>query len=46
MVGPEGQERWCMQKFTSITPKTNFKFFSAFAVMKMKTFNYPAPIGI
>ena len=31
MVGPEGQEGWSVQKFTSITPKTNFKFFSAFS---------------
>jgi uncharacterized protein YndB with AHSA1/START domain len=31
MVSPEGQERWSIQKYTSISPKTNFKFFSAFA---------------
>jgi len=31
MVSPEGQERWSVQKYTSITPKTNFKFFNAFA---------------
>ncbi len=31
MVSPEGQERWILQKFTSITPKTNFKLFNAFA---------------
>jgi uncharacterized protein YndB with AHSA1/START domain len=31
MVTPEGQERWAVQKYTSITPKTNFKFFNAFA---------------
>lgn len=31
MVSPEGQERWVIQKYTSITPKTNFKFFNAFA---------------
>ena len=31
MVSPEGQERWVLQKFTSITPKTNFKLFNAFA---------------
>jgi uncharacterized protein YndB with AHSA1/START domain len=31
MVSPEGQERWAVQKYTSITPKTNFKFFNAFA---------------
>ena len=31
MVTPEGQERWSVQKYTSITPKTNFKFFNAFS---------------
>jgi uncharacterized protein YndB with AHSA1/START domain len=31
MVSPDGQERWSIQKYTSITPKTNFKMFSAFA---------------
>ena len=31
MVSPEGQERWIIQKYTSISPKTNFKFFNAFA---------------
>jgi len=31
MVSPEGVERWAVQKYTSITPKTNFKFFNAFA---------------
>jgi len=31
MVSPDGQERWALQKYTSITPKTNFKFFNAFA---------------
>lgn len=31
MVSPEGEERWAIQKYTSITPKTNFKFFNAFA---------------
>ena len=31
MVSPEGQERWSIQKYTSISPKTNFKFFNAFA---------------
>src|SRR4029078_6294167 len=31
MVSPEGQERWILQKYTSISPKTNFKFFNAFA---------------
>ena len=31
MVSPEGDERWAIQKYTSITPKTNFKFLNAFA---------------
>lgn len=31
MVMPDGAERWSVQKYTSITPKTNFKFFNAFA---------------
>ena len=32
MVSPDGkQELWAIQKYTSITPKTNFKMFNAFA---------------
>jgi uncharacterized protein YndB with AHSA1/START domain len=31
MVTPNGEERWAVQKYTSITPKTNFKLFNAFA---------------
>ena len=31
MISPDGQERWALQKFTSITPKTNFKMFNSFA---------------
>lgn len=32
MVSPEGQEiGWHIQDYTSITPKTNFKFLSVFA---------------
>jgi uncharacterized protein YndB with AHSA1/START domain len=31
MVSPEGNERWAVQKYTSISPKTNFKMFNAFA---------------
>ena len=31
MVSPEGQERWSIQKYISISPKTNFKMFNAFA---------------
>jgi uncharacterized protein YndB with AHSA1/START domain len=31
MVSPEGHEGWIIQKYTSITPRTNFKLFNAFA---------------
>mgnify|MGYP000337790546 CR=1 FL=1 len=31
MVSPEGHEMWQVQEYVSITPKTNFKFISAFA---------------
>jgi uncharacterized protein YndB with AHSA1/START domain len=31
MVTPQGQERWSIQKYTSITPKSNFKMTNAFA---------------
>jgi len=32
MVSPEGtMERWAIQTYTSISPKTNFKMFNAFA---------------
>ena len=31
MVSPEGHEMWQVQQYTSITPKTNFKYLSAFA---------------
>src|SRR5258706_9405367 len=31
MVSPEGQEHWSIQKYISISPKTNFKFLNAFA---------------
>lgn len=31
MVNPEGQERWAIQTYTSISPKTNFKMHNAFA---------------
>jgi uncharacterized protein YndB with AHSA1/START domain len=31
MVSPEGKESWSLQKFTSISPKTNFKMSNAFA---------------
>ncbi len=31
MVSPEGLERWALQEYTSITPKTNFKMYNAFA---------------
>jgi uncharacterized protein YndB with AHSA1/START domain len=31
MVSPEGQEHWSIQDYTSISPKTNFKYLSVFA---------------
>ena len=31
MVSPEGQERWAIQRYTSISPKTNFTMFNTFA---------------
>jgi len=31
MVSPEGQERWVLQQYKTITPKTNFTLFNAFA---------------
>lgn len=31
MVSPDGYEHWSIQKYTSISPKTNFKYLSAFA---------------
>jgi len=31
MVSPEGMESWQIQDYTSISPKTNFKFLSVFA---------------
>ncbi len=31
MVSPEGQERWSIQEYISITPKSNFKMHNAFA---------------
>ena len=31
MVSPEGVERWSVQEYKAITPKTNFKFFNTFS---------------
>src|SRR5687767_11160131 len=31
MVSPEGQERWAVQTYTAISPKTHFKMHNAFA---------------
>ncbi len=31
MISPDGQERWALQTYTSITPKTNFKMYNSFA---------------
>jgi uncharacterized protein YndB with AHSA1/START domain len=31
MVGPEGTERWAVQRYTAISPKTHFRMFNAFS---------------
>lgn len=31
MISPDGIERWAIQEYTSITPRTNFKMYNAFA---------------
>jgi len=31
MISPDGVERWSVQEYTSITPKTNFKMYNTFA---------------
>lgn len=31
MVSPDGQERWIMQTYKSITPKSNFRLYNAFS---------------
>jgi uncharacterized protein YndB with AHSA1/START domain len=31
MITPEGKGLWSIQEYTSITPKTNFKMYNAFA---------------
>jgi uncharacterized protein YndB with AHSA1/START domain len=31
MISPEGHERWGIQRYTSISPKTNFKTYNTFA---------------
>ncbi len=31
MVSPDGQERWAIQKYTAVNPKTHFAMFNAFA---------------
>lgn len=30
MISPDGNERWALQQYTSITPKTNFKMNNVF----------------
>lgn len=41
MITPEGEERWALQTYTSITPKTNFKYFNTFTDKDEN----PAPSG-
>lgn len=31
MVSPDGQARWSIQEYTSISPKTNYKMYNTFA---------------
>ena len=31
MVSPEGQEHWSLQRYTAISPRTNFKMYNTFA---------------
>ncbi|MCC3154728.1 SRPBCC domain-containing protein [Hymenobacter sp. BT770] len=31
MVSPTGEERWALQEYTAITPKTHFSMYNAFA---------------
>jgi uncharacterized protein YndB with AHSA1/START domain len=31
MVSPEGQERWSIQRYTAISPRTHFRMFNTFA---------------
>lgn len=31
MISPDGQEHWLLQRYTSITPKTNYKLYNTFA---------------
>src|SRR5690349_11031478 len=31
MISPDGTERWAIQEYTSIDPKTNFRMYNAFA---------------
>jgi uncharacterized protein YndB with AHSA1/START domain len=31
MVSPDGNEHWALQQYKTITPKTNFTLFNAFA---------------
>jgi uncharacterized protein YndB with AHSA1/START domain len=41
MVMPDGAERWALQTYTSITPKTNFKYYNTFCDKDEN----PEPVG-
>lgn len=41
MVSPDGKEMWSLQKYTSISPKTNFKMYNSFADENEN----PEPVG-
>ena len=45
MISPEGQERWSIQRYTSITPKTNLKC-TMLLLTKMKSLNCQVLNGI
>ena len=41
MISPDGQERWALQEYTSITPKTNFQMYNVFTDKDEN----PEPVG-
>jgi len=45
MVSPDGNERWALQQYTSITPKTNFKMHNVLQT-RMKILNCMVLNGI
>ncbi len=41
MILPGGEERWAIQRYTSITPMTNFQYYNAFCDAD----GHPDPVG-